>query len=160
MNTWCVLFTLINLSFTLHPFESILTFTFIASYHVFAGSMDARIRVTFIHIDLTVLTSDSWYANTPVPETEGSRWENLKYTSVLANCTHHTKWLSGHSWFLVTTGYDDPNWEICIVTCPHEWQALIKLHAVSSQCTIQCKTLQHCQDTINLGGKVRVKQKC
>jgi hypothetical protein len=70
MHTRCVVFTFINLDFTLHPFKSILTFALIASYCILAGPMDARIWVTFIHIDLTVLTSDSRYTNTFVSAME------------------------------------------------------------------------------------------
>jgi hypothetical protein len=73
MHAWCVAFTLINLSFTLPPFKTILTFTFIVPYHILAGPMDTWIWVTFIHIDLTVLTNDSWYTNTLVPETDASK---------------------------------------------------------------------------------------
>jgi hypothetical protein len=73
MHTRCIALTLINLRFTLVTFKAILTLTLIASYHILAGSMDARIWVTLIHIDLTVLSSDSWYTNTLVPETDAAR---------------------------------------------------------------------------------------
>jgi hypothetical protein len=73
MHTWCIAFTLINIFFTLEPLEAILTFTFIASYGILAGSMGARIWITLVHINLTVLTNDSWYTDTLVPKTDGAR---------------------------------------------------------------------------------------
>jgi hypothetical protein len=73
MHTRCIALTLINLCFTLVTLEAILTLTFIGSYYILAGPMDARIWITLIHIDLTVLSSDSWYTNTLVPETDAAR---------------------------------------------------------------------------------------
>jgi hypothetical protein len=70
MNTWGVAFTFVDLYFTLGALESVFALAFIASYHVLAGPMDARFWVTLIHIDLTILTSDSWYTNTFIPETQ------------------------------------------------------------------------------------------
>lgn len=68
--------TLINLCFTLVTFKAILTLTLIASYHILAGAMDTGIWLTLIHIDLTVLASDSWYTHTLVPETDAARSGN------------------------------------------------------------------------------------
>jgi hypothetical protein len=68
MNTGGVAFTFVNVYIALGALVSIFTLTFIASYHVLARPMHARFWVTLIHIDLAVLTSDSWYTNTFIPE--------------------------------------------------------------------------------------------
>lgn len=70
VNTWGVAFTFVNLCFTLGALIAIFALTFIASYDILAGPMDARFWVTLVHIDLTVLTSDSWYTNAFIPETQ------------------------------------------------------------------------------------------
>jgi hypothetical protein len=79
MNARCIALTLINLCLTPVTFKAILTLTLIASYRILAGAMDARIWLTLIYIDLTVLSSNSWYTHTLVPAGRqvGERlWEN------------------------------------------------------------------------------------
>jgi hypothetical protein len=73
VHTRRIALTFIDLCFTLVTFVAILTLTFIASYHILAGPMVARIWITLIHIDLTVLSINSWYTNTLVPETDAAR---------------------------------------------------------------------------------------
>jgi hypothetical protein len=68
-----VALTLINFCFTPVTFKAILTLTLIASYRILAGAMDAGIWLTFIYIDLTVLSCDSWYTHTLVPERDVAR---------------------------------------------------------------------------------------
>jgi hypothetical protein len=65
--------TLINLCLTPVTFKTILTLTLIASYPILAGSMDARIWLTLIYIDLTVLSCNSRYTHTLVPERDAAR---------------------------------------------------------------------------------------
>jgi len=73
MHARCIALTLINLCLTPVTFKAILTLTLIASYHVLAGAMHAGIWLTLIDIDLTVLSGDSWYTHTLVPERDAAR---------------------------------------------------------------------------------------
>jgi hypothetical protein len=73
MHTRRIALTLIDLCLTPATFKAILTLTLIASYHILAGAMDARIWLTLIDIDLTVLARDSRYTHTLVPERDAAR---------------------------------------------------------------------------------------
>jgi len=72
MHAWRIALTLINLCFTPVTFKAVLTLTLIASYCILAGAMNTGIWLTLIYIDLTVLSSDSWYTHTLVPERDAA----------------------------------------------------------------------------------------